>query len=584
MNKKLPPFTLLLLTLTLLLAGCGAGSQPKGRRPSADWSRGLPVGSDLRGAVTIAVEPDGEPVHLTWPEAGADDAVAIHYEQLDRNATTVLERNLDLPGGNIHSPRLLLNRDGGITLFWAARPDGADGWQVWGTTLDARGEPTRTSQALTPAEMNVRGYAVAQESEDLQYLIWEDTRTAALYGLPLAAGQPTGPPVELAAGEGPALTVDEAGTLHLVWRRGGALYYTRYRPGTLSVTSGMQVAELDIAFGDTLDGPVMSISDGRAYVLWSIFSQSGLEAGTGRTEYIVFPVATPQQVEPQRVRIMPPEEQPYESYAGAFPLTQLVPPPPSPTMNTDYVGDPAVTSGPGAGAAAVVSANQAWRQQTVVQLALVLFGEGQLHGYQMAAKTQNVSQGATVATDATGNLYLAWGEGAGGLNAYFATTAPEMKDVINRLDPADVANLVLTSAMESVVGLLFMPLAVIWMLPGGLLTALWRMRNQQEDAASVPSRIIFAIGIVLYQGLKILFMPAILSYVPFSAWLDIPTAWQEPLTLIAPLAVFLFALLVGEIVRRRREETSTPIYFFIVAGIDGALTLIVYGVNFLGVF
>ena len=62
MNKKsLLPFTLLLLALTLFLPGCGAGSQPKGRRPSADWSRGLPVGSNLRGAVTISVEPDGEP-------------------------------------------------------------------------------------------------------------------------------------------------------------------------------------------------------------------------------------------------------------------------------------------------------------------------------------------------------------------------------------------------------------------------------------------------------------------------------------------------------------------------------------------
>ena len=583
MNKKYLLYPFLLLLLATNLGGCGIGSQEKGRRPSADWSRGLPIGSDLRGSITMSVEPDGERVHLAWPAAVADQVV-VHYEQLDQSATPVVEKNLDLPAGRLHSPRLLPDNDGGFTLFWVTRPAGAEGWQIWVTTLDGDGAPTGNSQALTPAAMNVGHYAVAQGNGSPQYLVWEDTRTDAVYGLELAAGEPTGGVRELAAGEEPALAIDEAGSLHLAWRRDDALFYTNYRSRGLAPTTGTQVADLHIIFGDAVDGPVLAVSDGWVYALWSIFSQSGLESGTGRTEYIAFPAAEPQRVEPERVRILPSEEQPYEPYSSDFALTQLASPPPSPAMSTDYVGEPVVTAGPGGEIAAIVSANQALRQQTVVQLALVIFDDGRQQGYQMAGKTQNISEGATVTTDAAGNLYLAWEEGAGGLDAYFATTAPEMKEAINRFDPGDATALLLTGAMESVVGLLFMPLAVIWMLPGAALTALWRMRRQEEQAESVGSRIVFIIAIALYQILKILFMPAIQTYVPFSAWLDLPTAWHEPLIMLVPLSVFLFSIVVAEIVRRRREETSTPLYFFIVAGVDAALTLIVYGVNFLGVF
>lgn len=583
MSKRSLFGTLSLSFLILLLTACGVGNQQKGRQPSADWSRGLPVGSDLRGAVGLHVEPSGERVHLLWPEA-VEDEVTLHYEQLDSSVTTVVETNLTLPGGQMRSPLLLPQADGELTLFWAARASGDEGWRVWGTTLDQNGQNIGTPQPFSSEEMNVGDYAVGGAGASVQYVVWEDARTDTLHGQQLDAGEPLGTAVELAAGQAPALAVDEEGTLHLLWQQEEGLYYTRYRPGTLSFSSGTRVADLRIAFGDTLDGPVMVLNDGWIYGLWSIFSQSGLESGTGRTEYIAFPLSEPRQEVPTRLGVMPVEDQPYEPYSGDFQLTQLVPPPTSRALSSDYVGEPALTTGPGSAVAAVVSTNQAWRQQTVVQLAAFIFDQGEPLGYQMAAKTQNVSQDAAVASDAAGNLYLVWNEGAGGLDAYFATTAPAMREAINALDAGDAANLILTSGMESVVGLLFMPLVVIWMLPGALLSVFWRMRHQDEDAARPASRIVFVVGIALYQILKVMFMPAIQSYVPFSAWLDIAPALREPLILLVPVAIFLIALAVAELFRLRREETSTPLYFLIVAAVDGALTLVVYGVNFLGVF
>lgn len=534
----------------------------------------------------MRVEPNGERIYLVWPAVAnaAADEVTLHYEVLDSSAATLVEKDLDLPGGRLRSPQLLRGDASDLTLFWAGREDADTGWRLWVTSLDEDGTISNTPQVVTPEEMNVADYGAVQKRDGGQYLVWEDTRTDALYGLELSEGAGVNEVVELASGANPGLAVDETDNLHLVWQREEVLFYERYQPGSLAPTAGTQIADLTIGFANSFSGPVIDLTGEWAYVLWSIFSQTGLEAGTGRTEYIAFPLAEPQEVVPERLRIMPTEDQPYEPYAGEFPLTQLVPPPSSPGMNSDYVGEPAITSGPGSEAVAVVSTNQDWRQQTVVQLAAVLFDEGQPRGYQMAAKTQNVSQEAAIAADAAGNLYLAWNEGAGGLNAYFATTAPAMQDEINSLEAGDAANLLLTSGMEGVVGLLFLPMAVIWMLPGAVLTALWRLRRETEDSGNLGSRIVFVVAIVIYQIVKILFMPAIQTYVPFSAWLDIPGELREPLIVIVPLALLLFAIVVAEVVRRRREETSTPLYFFIVAGIDAVLTLIVYGVNFLGVF
>jgi hypothetical protein len=91
------------------------------------------------------------------------------------------------------------------------------------------------------------------------------------------------------------------------------------------------------------------------------------------------------------------------------------------------------------------------------------------------------------------------------------------------------------------------------------------------------------IAILLYQVTKLLFLPTIQTYTPFSAWLDLPRSWSTALRVMVPLLIFGVAWLAAEWVRRSRTA-STLAYFFVVAAVDAILTLVVYGVNYLGVF
>lgn len=573
---------LLVAVLVMTLSACGAGADLKGRKPSPDWSRSLPIGSGVRGRVAMAVEGAGETIHMAWPQA-VDSQIGVHYEQLDQRAQTVIERRLPLPEGAARTVRLLLSPAGDLHLFWAQRVSG-EGWHLWYARLDDAGELIQDPLQLTPDGADVGDYNVAQVPAGNLLVAWDDSGSRQIRGLHISEGEPATEPVILGAGESPSLTVDEQGDAHLVWRQESQILYAPLPAGGLEPGDAVPVANLTLSFGDALTGPIFGASGDWGYVFWSIYSQSGLEAGTGRTEYVAFSFDSPAPSRPQRLALSPDERQSYVDYDGAFPLTQVALPPTIAYLNTDFVGDPDVARGPEGELAVAVAMNQELRQQTTIQLAVILFASGDPLGYQMAAKTPNLSVEGNVTVDEAGHLHLAWREGAGGLTAYYATTAPETRAVLDRLTGADVANVLLTATAEGMSGLVFFPFALVWSVPGLLLLGLWKLWRDDEHIGQLGSRIILAVGILLYEIVKLLFMPGILSYVPFSAWLDIPGNLRPILLYGTPLFIFGVGLLVAEIVRRRRDETPTIGYYFAVIGIDAMLTLMIYGVNFMGVF
>jgi hypothetical protein len=284
------------------------------------------------------------------------------------------------------------------------------------------------------------------------------------------------------------------------------------------------------------------------------------------------------------MHISPAEDPTYQPYQGDYPLTQLVPPLLSASASSNYIAQPAVAAGQGNELAAAVALDQAFRQQTVIQMALVLLEEGEVKGYQMAAKTETFSQDAVLTADNAGHLHLAWREGSQGQRVYYATTAPEARLVIDRLSVDDALNAFLTGGLEATAGILLFPLAALWLIPGGILLGLWRMTRDFETMADTGSRVLLILALGLYQVTKLLFLPTILSYVPFSAWLDIPAAWHGAFTVGVPVLIFALALTVAEWRRRRQPDTSTFLYYVVVTGVDAILTLAVYGVNFMGVF
>lgn len=565
-----------LFILVLLLVGCGAGSQQPGRQPSADWSRGIPIAEGVTGTTDLLVSPDGESLSIVWPQLEGE-MTHLHFKRLSPAGLTLVEQDHRMPPGQIRAPRLLPDGDG-LLLFWEQRASGERDWSLWHAPLSANGEMVGEPSQISTPETDTGDYAVAKTADSGVVVVWEDDDGNAIHGRKLEDETV----MMLATGAAPALGNAPDGRLYLAWWNDD-IYFAPL-PEPLAPVDATLVASVTRSFGDTAIRPVLGFSQNEAYVFWAIFSQGGLEAGTGRTEYVHFPLAEPSRQRSRLIWILPAEQQETQPYTSAYALTELIPYPSSAAGTTRFTGEPAVTTGRGNELAVVVSFDQRWRQQMQKQMAVVLFAGGEPQGYLPAVKTAGYSSAGNLAGDAAGNLYLTWQEGAAGLNLYYATTVPAARDEINALTGGDVANLALTAFFEGVVGLLFFPLALIWLAPGILVLGLYHMRNETESAERPLSRVLLVVGLLVYQVVKILFMPAILSYVPFSAWLDIGETPAMVLRIITPVLIFGIGLLLAEWVRRRGETVSTVLYYFVVTGIDATLTLLVYGVNFIGVF
>lgn len=568
------------VTLLFLLTSCGLGAAPKGRKPSPDWSRGVPLNVSVAGTAGMAVSDDGNRVHVTWPTV-VEDELVIHYMQIDESLTPIVDRNLDLPEGRARTPRLLLDENGNVQLVWARRPGGGV-WELWQAVVNGEGEVVETGQVST-AEMNVSDYAIAQAPAGTGFVVWEDAKTNKIWGARL--GETADPTLLVEAGIAPSIQVDQQNTMHMSWFNNNTIYYTAFANGQLATTIGTRLVDIELSPTDTLGGPELALTEDTGYIAWSRYIASGLESNTGRTDYVAFALDNPAPLAaPDRLSITTDEEQPYEPYEGAYALTVLAPPPPIISMGGNYTIQPDAAIGRGQEVAVVVSAEQDIRLNNFVQMAVAIFKDGEFVGYEVAAKTEGLSQEGTLATDGDGNLHLIWREGAGGRRLYYATTSPALRESLDALTSEDWLTAVFAGVFEGATGLAFFPLAMLWLLPGGLILGIRQLRVEDETVSTLSAYFLLGISLILYQLTKLLVLPTVLTYVPFSAWIEIPVRWEVPLRIIYPILSMVISIAVAEWFRRKRPATSTLLYFFIVCLVDVIFTLSVYGVAFLGNF
>ena len=184
--------------------------------------------------------------------------------------------------------------------------------------------------------------------------------------------------------------------------------------------------------------------------------------------------------------------------------------------------------------------------------------------------------------DAAGHLHVAWREGGQGSLAYYAVTTAEGRAELDRMQVNDVANVALSGGIEILAGVLFFPLACIWLVPGLFLIGLWHLWRGDSDLNNRGTIVVLVISIIVSQVMKFLFLPTITTYVPFSAWFDVSPTWELPLQLIMPVLTLSAGLLVAYLMRRRTP--SGLAFFFWFTATDAILTLAIYGVTILGVF
>lgn len=571
---------LILFSLALLLAGCVG--EPRGRKPSADWSRSQLVGETVTGSLGMAVEGAGERVYLVWPTS-IEEQIHLHYAQLDSLAAPVVNRVLKLPPGLPRAPRLLAAGDGQSHLVWAHRPGPEFIWDLWYARLDSVGEFAIEPVQLSTPGMNVGRFVVASNRQGGGVVVWDD-RATALYARSFSqVGPVAGEPAQLTTnGRNPAAQFDPDGRLHLAWYDGQRFLYANFTSDLPGPTFGIPVAELTLGPSDNLAGPALTIAEETAVLVWTTYSQSGQRAGDARAEYVTFPVDQPTFQPSTSLWLSPEEEQSYQPYQGAYTLSQLAPPPPSASFSTDYVFQPSAANGRGLAAAVALAMRQEYRLETFVQVAVAIYELGQFQGYQMASKIEDVAQEPVLVADTAGHLHLAWRQGAGGGRVAYATTAPAARARLDRLSFDDVANALFTGGIEGLTGVLFFPLAMGWLLPGVVVLGLYKLRRDDEKVTDRLSIVLLIVAVAFYQVTKLAFLPRIFTYIPFSAWLDVPATWSLPLRVVVPALALLAGVGAAEVVRRR--SPSTLLYYLTLCGVDALLTLAVYGVNFLGVF
>jgi hypothetical protein len=175
-------------------------------------------------------------------------------------------------------------------------------------------------------------------------------------------------------------------------------------------------------------------------------------------------------------------------------------------------------------------------------------------------------------------------DGAGGRQVYYASSNPETKDTLDKLIGDDIYSFLLRAGTEGLVSVAFLPIVgFFWILPGILLLVVWKMYRDYMVIGDPTSTLALVIALVLYYAVKIITLSSLFTYVPFSAWLGIPSQFHILLRISVPILVFVTAMLVANYVRRRYENSVLSFYFAFVI-IDALLTLLIYGVNYLGAF
>jgi hypothetical protein len=381
------------------------------------------------------------------------------------------------------------------------------------------------------------------------------------------------------------MRVDLADQIHLAWLEGNTFNYLQLPVSEPIPGDGIPVTDVVFGSGNSLFGPELGLSEGWVYLVWSILNQTGLEAGTAKTEYVSFPIGAAQRMNGKPVLITPDEAQPYQVYSGNFNLLQLSPAPEAPWDSSSFILHPIANDAiPTKDFVVALAAQQLMRLDQHLQIAVAVFREGEFVGYSYGSKTEGISDNPVIYSDDAGDIYLAWREGYGGRNVYFAATAAPVMATLDRLGAGDYIGAILQGSIEGFVSIALTPVIGFgWMLPGLIILGLWKLVRENESLTDWVSWFPLIIAITFYELVKYITLPTIVTYVPFSAWLAIPL-WLEPI-LKYGVPILIFAIAVGVAVWVQvRVRTSTLLFYVAFTITDALLTLAIYGVNFLGVF
>jgi hypothetical protein len=252
---------------------------------------------------------------------------------------------------------------------------------------------------------------------------------------------------------------------------------------------------------------------------------------------------------------------------------------------SDLIDMPATIGGQGEELPVAFRLNVDYGYRRKFQIAMAVFKEGRLVGYQLAGKSGYNSSRPTLLADDEGNLHLAWidSTGGGSTHLYYASTSPLVKAHLDRLMGEDLLSGVAKMALGAIMGLLLVPLVALWLVP----TVVWgffcTVVIHFDDLGTRQGKVALALALVIYLGTKFLMLPSLFSYVPFSAWFPLlPDSLSTLLLVGTPLFISGGAAAIAIWVLRRVESRELLMALLAFALPDALLTVMVYSPSVLG--
>jgi hypothetical protein len=549
-----------------LLAGCDAGPR-RAPRNSEVWSKGLPLGmASLNNRVALDVD-DQDGVYAVW----VDLERALYLVRLDDRAAIVVDRALDLAVDRPQRPQLALDAGGQLHLTWLDRAE--VGLGLWYARLSPEGEVLQGATLLSAPDQSV-GHSVllVEPVGRTVEVFWSDSAPAKP-GIYHAALDGSGNVVVLAEtlvddGLWPAAQVDDQGLVHLAWQvreedERPDFYYALYDARSRMLGEPV-VVTAPLTRASVLGAPT---AGGQFIGPWLGLDREGA--------YLAFALEI-------RVRAD------LSSFVFYQPLALLGPPgggDESPQAMAEpvrvWVGDPRLTGDPSLLPGQPPEQVMACYTQAVgpgdlqtLQSAVVPVQAAGTGEPQIVSGTSGASLQPAIRQDAQGFLHLLWIDTAG-FNQYrviYASTAPQVGEVLNPVTAGEVVDQVLGFGFGLLSLVLVVPFVLLWALPSFLLLALLVMFSPESSLAERRTRGMLGVAVVLQMALQVGILAGSTQGLlgGLLPALSGVMGWLSPL-LISVISVALMVLYI-----RRREEPSVLASFAVFAGANALLFVLVY--------
>jgi len=583
LTRRVLFFLCALALLTSLLTGCQAAPTRSGRA-SKDWSRGVRVGTaSLNVPVAMATDEGAQEIHLLWVAEDDQDEQVLRYARLDASGRTAFETRVDAAPVRPSQPGLVRDAHGALHASWLAR-DG-DIYRLYHALLDDAGQPISGPDPVSLPGVPVHSYASIPFPDGGIAVFWGTIEGpgAGMYHARIAgdgaiadASQPLG-----MVGFDPSAARARDGSLHLVWKQiptsgRQSIHYGVFDEANRAVVGAHELAGFGVPTGLVSHRPALGIASGHAYVFWSLERRGGgLAPPAAESLYLTFPLGHPEAAGSPREVVIPEDNHPiYRKVSSPYGVSELASPQGATPSRFVYL--PGAASGEQDQLATVFAVQLTGRTKSIVQVALALWADGKMVGYQIAGQTDSISLRPSIEADAAGDLHLNWIDtaGFGKYAIYYAATTEEARANLNRLGTDDVLAALFTVAWGLAQAASFFPIALLWLFPPLVVLALYAFIRAEDGLDRTGPRIMLVVGALMYIATKYLFRPNWLTALPLPR--ETPPGLANALMYLAPILIVGIATLATWLFVKRRAYASLLPAFAVFAVSDAVLTLLIY--------